>query len=65
MGSIEPSAVPPVRILALARYAAAARALAIARMSPPRRHATLLAFAKVQESVAVDDVVDLFDQLAR
>lgn len=63
VGSIELSAIPPVRVHALARYAAAARAQAIARMSPPRRHATLLAFAKVQEAAAVDDVVDLLDQL--
>ncbi|HEY2158612.1 MAG TPA: DUF4158 domain-containing protein, partial [Isosphaeraceae bacterium] len=63
VGSIELSAVPPVRVHALARYAAAARAQAIARMSPPRRQATLLAFAKVQEVTALDDVLDLLDQL--
>ena len=60
---IDLSAVPPVRIHVLARYAATARAQAIARMSPPRRQATLLAFAKVQEITALDDVLDLFDQL--
>ncbi len=60
---IDLSAVPPVRIHVLARYAAAARTQAIARMSPPRRHATLLAFAKVQEVTALDDVLDLLDQL--
>ena len=60
---IDLSAVPPVRVQALARYAAAARAQAIARMPPPRRHATLLAFAKVQETAALDDVLDLLDQL--
>ena len=63
VGTIKLSAVPPVRVNALARYAAAARAQAIARMSPPRRQATLLAFAKVQEVTALDDVLDLFDQL--
>ena len=63
MGPIDLSAVPPVRVQALARYAAAARAQAIARMPPPRRHATLLAFAKVQETAALDDVLDLLDQL--
>ena len=63
MSPIDLSAVPPVRVQALARYAAAARAQAIARMPPPRRHATLLAFAKVQETAALDDVVDLLDQL--
>jgi TnpA family transposase len=60
---IDLSAVPPVRVDALARFAAAARAQAIARMPPPRRQATLLAFAKVQETAALDDVVDLLDQL--
>ncbi|MEJ7640511.1 MAG: DUF4158 domain-containing protein, partial [Singulisphaera sp.] len=63
VGSIELSAVPPVRVHALARYAVAARSQAIARMSPPRRQATLLAFAKVQEITALDDVLDLLDQL--
>jgi TnpA family transposase len=60
---IDLSAVPPVRVQALARYAAAARAQAIARMPPPRRHATLLAFAQVEEITALDDVLDLLDQL--
>jgi TnpA family transposase len=60
---IDLSTVPPVRVQVLARYAALARAQAIARMPPPRRHATLLAFAKVQEAAALDDVVDLLDQL--
>lgn len=55
--------MPPVRVDALARFAAAARAQAIARMPPPRRQVTLLAFAKVQETAALDDVVDLLDQL--
>ena len=60
---VDLSTVPPVRVQVLARYAALARAQAIARMPPPRRHATLLAFAKVQETAALDDVVDLLDQL--
>src|SRR5512135_2772609 len=60
---IDLSTVPPVRVQVLARYAALARAQAIARMPPPRRRATLLAFAKVQETAALDDVVDLLDQL--
>lgn len=63
VGPIELSAVPPVRVYALARYAAAARAQAITRMSPLRRQATLLAFAKVLEVTALDDVLDLLDQL--
>ena len=60
---IDLSAVPPVRVHILARYAAAARSQAIARMPPPRRHATLLAFAQEVEITALDDVLDLLDQL--
>lgn len=60
---IDLSAVPPVRVQALARYAAAARSQAIARMPNLRRHATLLAFAQMEEITALDDVLDLFDQL--
>jgi TnpA family transposase len=63
VGHVDLSTAPPVRVQALARYAAAAHTRAIARMPPPRRHATLLAFAKVQETAALDDVVDLLDQL--
>ncbi|MBV8430374.1 MAG: DUF4158 domain-containing protein, partial [Solirubrobacterales bacterium] len=63
VGHIDLSGVPPVRVQALARYAATARAQAIARMPPPRRHATLLAFAQVEETAALDDILDLLDQL--
>ena len=45
----------------LARYAAAARAQAIARMPDERRIATLAAFAREYEIVAQDDALDLFD----
>jgi TnpA family transposase len=55
--------VPPGRLKALARYAAAARAQAIARMPADRRIATLLAFAHAFEIVALDDALDLFDLL--
>lgn len=55
--------VPPGRLDALARYAAAARAQSIERMVEDRRIATLLAFAQVYESVAQDDAIDLLHQL--
>jgi hypothetical protein len=55
--------VPPGRLKVLARYAAAAKAQAIARMPPDRRVATLLAFAFVYETVAQDDAVELLNQL--
>jgi hypothetical protein len=47
----------------LARYAAAAKAQAIARMPLERRVATLLAFAIVYEIEAQDDAVDLLNQM--
>ena len=50
--------VPSGRVKALARYAAAAWAVSIARMPPGRRIATLVAFAHVFEAVAQDDAVD-------
>jgi TnpA family transposase len=53
--------LPPNRLRDLARYGAAARAQAIARMAPERRLATLLAFAHAFEGIALDDALDLFD----
>jgi hypothetical protein len=55
--------LPTSRLRALARYGAAARAQAIARMTPERRTATLLAFAHAFERTAMDDAIDLFDVL--
>ena len=55
--------VPLGRLKVLARYAAAAKAQAIARMPPDRRLATLLAFAVVYETEAQDDAVDVLNQL--
>jgi uncharacterized protein DUF4158 len=57
------TSIPPSRLKALARYAAAARAQAIARMPDDRRMATLLAFAVTFETTALDDALDLFDRL--
>jgi TnpA family transposase len=55
--------IPPNRLRDLARYGAAARAQAIARMAPERRLATLLAFARAFEFIAMDDALDLLDLL--
>jgi hypothetical protein len=55
--------IPPGRIKALARHAAAVRAQAIARMQKERRIATLLAFAHQFEIQAMDDALDVFDLL--
>jgi TnpA family transposase len=53
--------VPPGRVTALARFAAVAKAQAVARMPEERRMATLLAFVRTLEASAQDDVVDLLD----
>ena len=53
--------LPRSRVLALARFAAASKAQAIARLPEERRIATLLAFVRTLEASAQDDVLDLFD----
>ena len=56
--------IPPGQIAALARFASAARAQAVARLPEARRAATLLAFVNTLEASAGDDVLDLFDAVA-
>ncbi len=53
--------LPRTRVLALARFAAAAKASAVARLPEERRLATLIAFIRTLEATAQDDVLDLFD----
>jgi TnpA family transposase len=53
--------LPRSRLLSLARYACAADAQTVSRLSEERRTATLLAFIKTLEASAADDVMDLFD----
>jgi hypothetical protein len=55
--------LPLNRLRAIARYGAAARAQAIARMTLARRTATLLAFAQAFEHTAMDDALDFCDLL--
>jgi hypothetical protein len=55
------SHVPPGRVAALARFATVAKAQAVARMPEERRMATLLAFVRILEATAQDDVLDLLD----
>jgi TnpA family transposase len=62
-GALDLSRIPPRRIRMLARYAAAARAQAIARMTDERQIAALVAFAWEYEILAQDDVLDVFDQV--
>ena len=63
VGELALEHLPPHRLHALARYGAAARAQALARMPTERRSATLLAFARAFESIALDDALDLLDLL--
>jgi hypothetical protein len=63
VGELSLDHIPPSRLRALARYGAAARAQAIARMAQERRIATLLAFTRAFEFIAIDDALDLLDLL--
>lgn len=63
VGNLDLHSIPPSRLKALARFAAAAWAPNIARMSPDRQVATLLAFARHFEITALDDALDLLDVL--
>ena len=63
VGNLDLRSIPPGRLKALARFAAAAWAPNIARMPPDRRTATVLAFASHFEVAAVDDALDLLDVL--
>jgi Domain of unknown function (DUF4158) len=63
MSEIDLERFPSSRIQMLARYAAKTSAAMIARMPDTRRIATLLAFAKTFEMIALDDALDVFDGL--
>ena len=63
MSQLDLTRIPRGRVVALARYAAAAWAQTIARMPKERCIATLVAFAHVFEAVAQDDSIDLLNQL--
>jgi TnpA family transposase len=63
IGKLDLSTIPPVRIKALARHASTAWAPTIARMTPQRRIATLVAFVAVEEVNALDDALDVLDML--
>lgn len=59
------SRIPTSSLKALARHAATIRVQAIARMPEQRRIATLLAFIRVLEAEAGDDVLDLLELLVK
>ncbi len=56
-------AVPRGRVAALARFAKAARAQAVAELADDRRLATLVAFAAELEPTAADEAIEVFDML--
>ncbi|MGI5290399.1 DUF4158 domain-containing protein [Nonomuraea polychroma] len=55
------SAVPPGKIAALARFAHAPRAQAVAELAGDRKLATLVAFAATMAPQSADDAVEVFD----
>lgn len=61
---IDLSQFPPSRIKALAQYVSRSKAYAIRRMPERRRIAVLLAFSKTVELTAMDDALNVFEQLA-
>jgi TnpA family transposase len=62
-GTLDLASVPPGRLRTLARYGAAARAQTLARMPDGRRMATLLAVARQLSATALDDTLDVLDQV--
>jgi hypothetical protein len=54
-------AVPHRRVVALARYGMAGKAMVLRRHPEPRRLATLVATGRSLETKAVDDALELFD----
>ncbi len=56
--------IPPGKAAALARFASAAKAQAVARLPDDRRAATMVAFIRTLEASAGDDVIDLFDAVS-
>jgi len=59
VGHLDLSPIPPVRIRALARYAAVMPTATISKQKPKRKLATLLAFAQTYELMAMDDALDV------
>lgn len=55
--------IPRGRVAALARFAKAARAQAVAELSDERRLATLVAFTATMGPVAADEAIEVFDLL--
>lgn len=65
VGNLCVSKIPPIRFKALSKTAFTLRAQAIARMPTARRIATLVAWAYVMEAIAIDDALDVLEQLVK
>lgn len=63
VGPLDLQRIPPGRLKALARFAAATGTPNLGRMPPDRQMATLLAFARHCEIVAMDEALDVLDAL--
>jgi TnpA family transposase len=63
VGCLELHDIPAGRLKVLARFAAAAWAPIVARMPLARKMATLIAFARHFETMALDDALDVLDML--
>jgi hypothetical protein len=63
MQEIDYSHIPPVRLKNLARHAGVITVPKIARMSEDKRTAILVAYVKAYETIALDDALDVLDQL--
>jgi hypothetical protein len=63
VGDVDLAALPLSRLENLARYAATASAQTIGRMAEDRQIATLVAFAHVFQTEALDDALDVIDLL--
>ena len=61
--SIDFSHIPPIRLKMIARHAGMITAPKIAEMPEPKRIAILVAFVKTFEIVALDDALEVLDQL--
>ena len=63
MQSIDFSSIPPVRLKMIARHAGVITAPKIAQMPEQKRISLLVAFAKTFEIIALDDALEVLDQL--
>ncbi len=59
------STIPPIRLKALSKNALTLKAQALSRMPSPKRVATLVAFIYTIETIALDDALDLLEQLVK